>query len=61
MEESILCPYCYTDQNNYKCEKTCHSCNTMYCIICNEPFYIINYQIIKGHLNSCYKKHCAKY
>ncbi len=53
MEEIIKCPHCSTDQNNYKCEYTCNYCNTSYCIICKEPFYIANYQTIKGHYKFC--------
>ena len=53
MEETIICPYCSTDQNNYKCENICNNCNTTYCIQCNKPFYIINYQIFKGHYKYC--------
>jgi hypothetical protein len=61
MEEVIICPYCLTDQNNYKCEKTCNKCNTTYCIQCNEPFHIINFKIIKGHYELCYYNYKAKY
>jgi hypothetical protein len=53
MEESIICPYCLTDQNNYKCENICNTCNATYCIICNKPFHIINYQTKKGHFKFC--------
>ena len=54
MEETIICPYCYIDQNSYKCEINCVYCNTLYCLICNKPFYIINNISNKGHFKNCY-------
>ncbi len=58
MEEEIICPTCSTNQNNYKCEYSCNYCNTMYCISCNQPFHIINYNYIKGHYNNCHYNNC---
>jgi hypothetical protein len=55
MEANIVCPFCLTEQNSYKCENICNYCTTIYCIICNEPFHIINNICIKGH-NKCYIK-----
>ncbi len=56
METNIICPNCKTDLNSYKCENTCNFCDTIYCISCNEPFYIENYISYKGHKNNCYIK-----
>ncbi len=55
MEANIICPYCKTDMNSYKCEYNCTYCNTIYCLSCNEPFHIINLITYKGHYKSCYK------
>jgi hypothetical protein len=63
MEASIICPYCLTDQNSYKCEINCTYCNTLYCLVCHEPFYIINNNynnINKGHFKNCYINNKSK-
>jgi hypothetical protein len=52
METDIICPNCFTNLNSYKCEHTCDYCDTIYCLLCNEPFYNNN----KGHKKSCYIK-----
>jgi len=54
MGTNIICPNCSTDQNSFKCEINCTYCNTYYCLVCHEPFYIINNNIIRGHLKECY-------
>lgn len=54
MESNIICPHCNTDQNSYKCEINCTYCNTFFCLVCHEPFYIINNISIKGHNKTCY-------
>ncbi len=54
METNIICPNCITDMNSYKCEYTCNYCDTIYCLLCNEPFYIINFVSYKGHRKMCY-------
>ena len=55
METEIICPNCNTDMNNYKCEQLCNYCDTIYCLSCQKPFYIINNQgYYKGHKNNCY-------
>lgn len=58
METDIICPNCFTDMNSYKCEHTCNYCDTIYCLSCCEPFYIINFDnqcYYKGHKKNCYK------
>jgi hypothetical protein len=54
METNIICPNCNTDQNSFKCEINCTYCNTYYCLVCHEPFYIENFNIIRGHMKDCY-------
>ncbi len=54
MEANIICPKCNTDMNSYKCEHICNYCDTIYCLSCNEPFYIINLISYKGHRKNCY-------
>ena len=54
MESTIICPHCNTDQNKYKCEINCNYCNTFFCLVCYEPFYIINNISYKGHFTNCY-------
>ena len=57
METDIICPHCYTDMNSYKCEHICNYCDTIYCLSCNEPFHIINFNnqgYNKGHKKNCY-------
>ena len=57
MENNIICPYCNTNMNSYKCEHNCNYCDTIYCLSCHEPFYIINNQVYyKGHKKNCYIK-----
>ncbi len=43
METNIICPNCDSDLTSYKCEHTCNYCDTIFCLICNKPFHIINY------------------
>ncbi len=56
METEIICPHCYTDMNNYKCEHTCNFCDTIFCLLCSKPFYIINFICHEGHKKNCYIK-----
>ena len=58
MDVNIICPYCYTDLNSYKCEHTCDFCDTIYCLSCSKPFHIIDKNTLgcyKGHKKNCYK------
>ncbi len=56
MEENIICPSCNKDMNKYKCEYNCNYCDTIYCLSCHEPFYIIHNKCNKGHKKNCYIK-----
>ncbi len=56
MKENIICPYCNTDMNKYKCEYKCNDCDTIFCLICNNPFFVINSISHQGHRISCYLK-----
>ncbi len=55
MEYEIICPSCEYEQKD-GCEIICdEDCDTILCTNCHEPFYIINYLIIKGHKKDCGK------
>ena len=57
MDTNIICPNCNTDMNSFKCEQSCNYCDTIYCLSCHKPFYIININnqgYYKGHKNNCY-------
>jgi hypothetical protein len=55
--ESTICPHCHIDQDKYGGEIKCSICNTIFCIICNNPIHIHIYEMNvcinnKKHINN---------